>query len=441
VRAFTRRELAINTVGIARGFLGFRRRPFASRESIRRYQLERLRALIEHAYANVPLYAQRYRSAGVRPADLRTLEDLRWFPTVSKDDVLAAYPDGALARGLDLRRCLISKSSGSTGQVLEVVHQADQVAIQGLAMHRLLAQYAPYRPWHRFVYVYTSPYPASSLFGTYPMTLVPTLEPIDQLVARLLALRPHFLACYPSHLRELAAALGPRRCRALKLLAISVSSEPSSQRERDELAAQFGCGVYDEYSTEELTRVASQCTHGTYHLFEDVAHVEILAPEQDTVLADREAGEVVGTYLHNFAMPFIRYRQGDIACVEAPQCACGRRFRQLAELRGRRLDAFVLAGGRVLTSGWLLDATYSLLLDVRADIAAFRLIQHELERVEILIVPGPAWRTDMAVAVRARFVELVGEPLNVEVTLRDSLPRTAAGKHVPIISHVNCRSP
>jgi phenylacetate-CoA ligase len=437
VRQFTKRELAINTAGIAWAFLEFRRRPFASRERIRAYQLARLRALIEHAWANVPLYAERYRSAGVRPADLRTLEDLQFFPTVNKDDVLAAYPDGVLARGLDLRRCLISKSSGSTGQVLEVVHRADRLAIQGLAMHRLLAQYAPWRPWDRFVYVYTSPYPTRSLLGTYPMILVPTLTPIDQLAARVRSLRPQFLACYPSHLRELAAELGPVGCRALRLRAISVSSERSSQRERDDLGAQFNCGVYDEYSTEELTRVASQCTHGSYHVFEDVTHVEILDPDRDAMVGDGEAGEVVGTYLHNFAMPFIRYRQGDIAKIQDSRCTCGRRFRQITELRGRRLDAFVLPSGRVLGSGWLLDATYSLLLDVRADIAAFRLIQHERERVEILVVPGPAWRAEMAAAVREHFVALVGEPLRVEVTQVAELPRTEAGKHVPIVRYAN----
>jgi phenylacetate-CoA ligase len=225
-------------------------------------------------------------------------------------------------------------------------------------------------------------------------------------------------------------------CKALGLRAISVSSEPSSQREREQLSRRFGCGVYDEYATEELTRVASQCTHGTYHVFEDVVHLEVLAPTSDQVLEPGEPGEVVGTYLHNFAMPFIRYRQGDAARLEPSRCGCGRTFMELSELRGRRLDAFVLPSGRVLTSGWLLDASYSFLLDVAAEIAAFRLIQHSLDHVEILLVPGRGWRADMATAVRARFVELVGEPLRVEVRLVDAIARSPAGKHQPIISHL-----
>jgi phenylacetate-CoA ligase len=436
LRPFTRRELAANTAAIARQFLWFRRRPWASRQRIEAYQLRHLRALVEHAYRHVPLYADKYRSAGVRPADLRTLSDVRRFPLVTKDEVLSAYPQGALTRGLDMRRCLVSKSSGSTGQVLEVVHRADQVSIQGLAMHRLLAQYAPYQPWHHFVYVYTSEYPARSLFGSYPMTLVPTLTPIDELVERLVALRPHFLACYPSHLRELADALGPGGCRRLRLAAISVSSEPSSQRERDTMAERFGCGVFDEYSTEELTRVASQCPHGTYHLFEDVALIETIDPVTGAATLPGIAGEVVGTYLHNHAMPFIRYRQGDTARLTPSRCACGRTFRELAELQGRRLDAFSLPSGRVLTSGWLLDATYSFLLDVHADIAAFRLVQQAVDRVDILVVRGPRWTDAMGEAVVRRFAELVGEPLDIRLIPVASIPRSEAGKHHPVVSRV-----
>ena len=436
MRPFTTAELAINTLHIARQYPSFVRRPFASRAAIEGYQLRKLRTLIAWAFDRVPLYREKYRAAGVRPEDLRSLADLARFPTVTKAEIVAAYPEGSLARGLDMEKCLVSKSSGSTGVVVDVVHRADQVSIQGLAMNRLLGLYATYLPWHRFVYIYTSEYPARSLFGAYPMTLIPTLTPTPVIVERLLALRPHLLACYPSHLRAIAHELGPARCRALGLLAISVSSEPSTQAERDDLARQFGCGVFDEYSTEELTRVAAQCADGTYHLFEDVAHVEIVDPDSDRVLPDGERGEVVGTYLHNLAMPFIRYRQGDLATVSAPGCRCGRTLRVLSSLGGRKLDRFILPSGRVLTSGWLLDATYSFLFDVGADIAAFTLIQEATDLVTIEIVPGRTYSADTSLAIERRFRELVGEPITVTVALIDEPRRSAAGKHHPIVSRV-----
>lgn len=436
MRALTPRELLINTAHIAIELPAFTLRPFAPRRLVRHYQLRKLRKLVAFAAKFVPLYREKYRAAGVCPDDLRSLEDLQHFPTVTKGEILAAYPEGALAPGLDPRGLIVSKSSGSTGVVLDVVHQADRLAIQGLAMHRLLGLYTHYLPWHRFAYIYTSEYPARSLFGAYPMTFIPTLAPMSDIVAKLRRLRPHLLACYPSHLRALAREMGPQACREAGLLAISVSSEPSTQRERDELARVFGCGVYDEYSTEELTRVAAQCTERTYHLFEDVAYVEIVEPDSEKPAAVGARGEIVGTYLHNFAMPFIRYRQGDVARVSESDCPCGRTFRALVDLQGRKLDQFVLPSGRVLTSGWLLDATYSFLFDVRADIAAFTLVQETTSRVRIEIIPGKRFVQADASAIEARFRALVGEPIDVVVELFPELKRSAAGKHNPIVSLV-----
>lgn len=436
MRSFTHRELAINTLHIARHYAAFRRRPLASRDSIRAYQLGALQKLVTFAYNHVALYREKYNAAGVQPRDLRSLDDLVHFPTVSKDEVLAAYPDGVLARGLDLQRCILSKCSGSTGQVLTVVHQGDRLGIQGLAMNRLFSLHGPYLPWHRLVYIYTSEYPASSLYGMYPMRFVPTLAPIGEIVDSLRRLRPQFLACYPSHLRALATELGPEGCRELRLRAISVSSELSTQEERDDLGRLFGCGVYDEYSTEELTHVAVQCRNRTYHVFEDLVYLEILSPDSDQPVPAGESGQVVGTYLHNYAMPFIRYQQGDLAVLDESCCPCGQSFRAIRELSGRRLDQFVLPSGRVLTSGWLLDASYSFLLDLGADIAAFTMTQETVNDVRIEVQPGTGYTPSMSEAIRMRFRQLVAEPINIQVELVPQIKRSGGGKHHPIVSHV-----
>lgn len=441
MRPFTAREFAINTAHIARGYPGFLLRPRLPLAVTRAYQLQRLRRLVAHALQHVDLYREKYARAGVSAKDLRSLEDLAHFPTVSKDEILAAYPEGALTRGIDLTRCIVSKSSGSTGQVLNVVHHGDRLAIQGLAMNRLLGMYGPYLPWHRHVYVYTAPYPARSMFGAWPMIFVPTLAREADIAAQLETIRPTVLACYPSHLRAIAQALGPRRSSALGLRAISVSSEPSTKGERQELARMFGCGVYDEYSTEELTRVAAQCTFGTYHLFEDVAYMEIVHPDTGLAVPEGQQGDVVGTYLHNFAMPFIRYRQGDLASIAHTRCPCGWAFRALQNLAGRKLDQFTLPSGRVLTSGWLLDASYSFLFDVKADIRAFTLIQEATNVVTVEIVPGAHYTEETSRAIRERFLNLVGEALTVQVVLKDELVRSKSGKHNPIVCRLRAPKP
>jgi phenylacetate-CoA ligase len=136
-------------------------------------------------------------------------------------------------------------------------------------------------------------------------------------------------------------------------------------------------------------------------------------------------------------MPFIRYRQGDFATLDESLCACGRTFRTLQDIAGRKLDQFVLPSGRVLTSGWLLDASYSFLLDVGADIAAFTLVQETRQDVVIEILPGDGYTAAMSDAVRAKFLDLVEEPLNVSVQLVPAITRSGSGKHHPIVSHVH----
>jgi phenylacetate-CoA ligase len=233
-----------------------------------------------------------------------------------------------------------------------------------------------------------------------------------------------------------AAELGERRARALGLRGVSVSSELSSAEERAKLGETFGCGVFDEYSTEELTRVAAQCDRGTYHLFEDVVLTEIVAADSDAPLTVGMRGEVVGTYLHAGVMPFIRYRQGDVAEISSAPCGCGRTTLSLGRLEGRQLDSFVLPSGRVLTSGYLLDATYAFLFDVGADLAAFRLVQTHTDRVCIEIVPGKAFVPEMSERIARHFQSLAGEPLTVVVDVVSSIAPSPAGKRQPIVSLV-----
>jgi phenylacetate-CoA ligase len=433
MRQLTARERAANYAGIALGLPGFTARPFAPRALTTADQLLRLRRLVAHAYARVPLYRELYRGAGVRPDDLRSLADLARFPTVTKRDILDAWPDGCLATGVDLSRCLVSKSSGSTGEILPVVHRADRLAIQGLALHRLLSMAGSYGPRDRFAYVYTSEYPARGALGAYPMEWIHTLSPLDVILDRLERGRPSFVACYPSHLRAIADALGPGRARSLGIRAISVSSEPSTDAERLALGALFGCPVLDEFSTEELTRVAAQCRARRHHIFEDVVLVEVLRRDADVAVATSESGELVGTYLHNLAMPFIRYRQGDVVRVDdAGRCPCGRTTRTLGAIEGRRLDAFVLPSGRVLTSGYLLDATYAFLFDLEADLAAYRMTQERRDLVRIDIVPGAGYRASMGDAIARRFRQLAGEPIEVVVDVVAAIDRSGGGKHHPI---------
>src|SRR5262249_6144830 len=151
------------------------------------------------------------------------------------------------------------------------------------------------------------------------------------------------------------------------------------------------------YSSEELGRIASQCPLGRYHLHEDIVKVEIL---DESGRPTDEVGEVVGTELHNRTMPFVRYRQGDLARISDEPCPCGRQTRLLVDLVGRRNDGFVLADGRELAAGFLLDVSYRAILRGRDDVvSAYRFVQHTPSTAEFEVVPGPSWSPGDAEAI------------------------------------------
>lgn len=426
MRKFTLAEYLRVTLSAALLAPGFLRRPCANREEIDRYRLKHLKRMVQHAWENCTFYRDKYKKAGISPDDLQCLDDLQAFPAVTKDEIIEAIQAGRMGNGSGT---IESISSGSSGRVITVPHNAHETAPYAAGRYRILSMNGHINPFWKTMYVYTSEFPASSLFGLYSSTFVSTLNPVDDTVKNLERTRPQILCIYPSHLFEIARALTPGRARKLGLKLISVNSEMSSRAQRDELAAFFGCPVLDEYSTEELGWTASECMHGQYHVWEDLVHLEILETGSE---AGTERGEIIGTNLVNFRTPFIRYRQGDLGRLQSGDgCPCGRKFRVLTELLGRKNDSFVF-GDKILSSAYLLDAVYGLLLDEKLPISDFCLLQHSEIDVECQITPQ---RSEPDLAQKAaQFLQKKFPPgVKVRVQITDRLHKTVSGKRNPIL--------
>lgn len=413
------------------------RTPFWPREQMRDWQFQRIQKLVQHAYDHIPFYGELYRSVGFAPGDLKSWGDFARLPLVSKDQVIANFPDRMLKAGTNLDELIVSRSSGSSGKVLDIAYDVDAMILYILAGLRLYKMCFHYRPWHRQLYIYTSPYPMNSLLGSYPCKFVSTLAPISEILSALRQYRPHLLVCYPSHLKQILQAASADDLAEMRPQAISVNSEMSTQAERDDVASLLRCTVLDEYSSEELTRIAAQCRHKTYHIFEDINYIETLDARGDSTASP---GTIVGTNLHNFAMPMIRYQQNDLAKVEDSSCPCGWRFRRLLNLEGRRNDSFELPSGRILTSGFLLDATYEFLLAYRTAVRDFCLIQQSKSCIVLQIVPGAGWDETVGGKIAVRFREFLEGEIPFEIQVVTECEKTRSGKRNPIINMMNLSS-
>ena len=432
LRRLTAREYAINLAMTMASWPVYARREWANREQLDAFALKRTREMAVHAGRTVPVYSERYRDAGVDPAAFRTWDDIRSLPLMDKATIVEGYPERSVARGADLGRCLLSTSSGSSGRMMTVPHRADRFWPYLLSGQRML-RWAAGGELPVLV--------ATGVRLHLGISAAPRTRPVPAPVhchgiragrdpggARAIQ------APTPPHLPVRAPRSRGARRRAdarLGLRGVSVGSELSTQEERDGWEAALGCRVRDEYSSEELGRIASQCPDGRYHLHEDVVHVEILDPDGRPTDG---TGEVVGTELHNRTMPFVRYRQGDLARIVDERCSCGRHTRLLVDLAGRSNDGFVLADGRRLAPGFLLDACYRALIAAGEGVAsAYRFVQINPAQADFEFVPGPDFDPS-AEAIMAESLrrELAGSGLEIRVRAVDAIERPPGGKRATV---------
>jgi phenylacetate-coenzyme A ligase PaaK-like adenylate-forming protein len=432
LRRLSPREYLVNLVAVTAGMPVYARREWADRPTLDRFAFRRAREMAIHAVARVPLYRDRYAAAGVDPRVITGWAAFARLPLMDKAAVRDGFPDRSVAEGADLRGCILSTSSGSSGLMMTIPHRADRLWPYLISSQRMLRWAAEdrYPFWYRQAYVYTSEYPLLRVPGFYPLMFIPTAAEPDRILDALARLGPHVLHTYPTVLRDLVA-LAPARMAALRLRGVSVGSELSTQAERDGWGAVLGVPVRDEYSTEELGRIASQCPEGRYHLHEDIVHTEIVG--EDGRPTDG-VGEVVGTELHNRTMPFVRYRQGDLARISDEPCPCGRHTRLLVDLVGRANDGFLLRDGRMLPAGFLLDVSYRGILGLPADtVSAYRFVQRDPDTAVFEVVPGVGWTDAAPVAIAASLRAELPASIVITVAVVEAIARRPGGKRSTVV--------
>jgi phenylacetate-CoA ligase len=361
-------------------------RTFLPPETIRRYQNRALRPLLRHAATNVPYYRQLFAASGLHPEDIRGVADLARIPITEKIDLQQAVFADRLASGVDRAACRIHETSGSTGEVMRIARTpAEELRLFG---RRLRAQvFSGLRPWSRRV-----------LFGSTPRRLLPHRLGLfrvnsvelgrgpEPMMEELELRRPHVVKGPPNALGLLAEKY-PERLAALRFQRVFTGAEQLSPHTRRRIEDAFGCPVIDFYGAVECNLIAWQCLRcGIYHTCDDSVIVEVVRGGRPA--QPGEDGEVVITALHSYAMPFIRYRIGDMVRVPAARPSCPIAFGAIESVQGRIVDYLRFSNGVRVSPYTVMDE-----LD----------ILEGLQRYEVAQV-GPA-----AILIRFQPVDLNGK--------------------------------
>jgi len=226
-------------------------------------------------------------------------------------------------------------------------------------------------------------------------------QPIPALIHELSALRPDVLIGFPGVIARIGHGMAGERPRGLRPRLVITAGEVLTPRLRRQIGESFQSPVFEMYSSHELGTVAWQCPRaGTLHVADDAVIVEVL--KEGRPAAPGEAGEVVVTRLHGFAMPFIRYRLGDLVTQGDARCPCGAPFSAILTVQGRMLDYFPLAGGRLLHP---YEVVAVVLERAKPWLGQYQLTQERADRVVLRVVPlttpSPAEVAELEQSVRA----------------------------------------
>jgi phenylacetate-CoA ligase len=327
------------------------------REELEALQLKRLKAMVEKVYYNVPFYQNRFNEMGIRPEQIRSLDDLKYLPFTEKQDLRNNYPFGLFAVPRD-NVVRVHASSGTTGKATVVGYtQRDVNTWAELMARSLMCAGASRRDIVHNAYGY-------GLFtGGLGMhygveRLGATILPISgggtrRQVMLMRDFGSTILCSTPSYalfLYESILAAG-MSIGDLKLHTGIFGAEPWSEKMRSEIESKLQIKALDIYGLSEIMGpgVGMECCDAQdgLHIWEDHFLIEIIDPDTGEQLPLGESGELVITTITKEAQPLIRYRTRDITRIEAIPCRCGRTHRRISRIQGRSDDMLIIRGVNV----------------------------------------------------------------------------------------------
>ena len=326
----------------------------ASQDELRAVQLERLRWSLRHAYDNVEHYRRSFTAHGVHPDDLRSLEDLRRFPFLKKQDFRDNYPYGLFAVPQN-RIARLHASSGTTGKPTVVGYTANDIANWADLVARSI-QAAGGRAGDKVHVAYGYGLFTGGLGAHYGAeklgcTVIPMSGGQTEKQVQLIRdFQPDIIMVTPSYSLNIAdeferQGVDPRHS---SLRAGIFGAEPWTEAMRSEIERRFDIDAVDIYGLSEVMGpgVASECveTKDGPVVWEDHFYPEIIDPNTGEPVADGTEGELVFTSLTKEALPVIRYRTRDLTRLLPPTA---RSMRRMAKITGRSDDMLIIRGVNV----------------------------------------------------------------------------------------------
>jgi phenylacetate-CoA ligase len=330
------------------------------RPALEAFQLKRLQAMLKRVAANVPFYKETFAREGVRPEDVKSLEDLRRLPFTVKQDMRDAYPYGLFSAPME-EIVRIHASSGTTGKPTVVGYTQKDIDTWTELMARSFVAAGVHKGdiiHNAYGYgLFTGGLGAHYGAERLGASVIPISGGNTK---RQILIMKDFgstvLTCTPSYSLYLAEAAKEEGVdfRGLRLRVGIFGAEPWSESMRNEIEEKLNLCAIDIYGLSEIMGpgVAIECHEAKsgLHIWEDHFIPEIVNPVSGEPVPPGVRGELVITTITKEGIPLLRYRTRDITSITYEPCVCGRTHARIARMSGRSDDMLIIRGVNVFPS-------------------------------------------------------------------------------------------
>lgn len=400
----------------------------ASRADISAFQRAQLETLLRHAYQTTPYYRELFKVES---------PDISQIPTLEKSNIREQL-ENLCSEAVPQKHRIKNATGGSTGTPLTFyqdrnywnqrnlsVYYFDRWAGWNFGERQLiiwgaLSDVGASRDWkHQLNNFWRNHYWLNG-FHLTDATMRRAFQRMDRYY-------PQTILAYPSSLYQFARfifenGLKPR----WGLKGIISSAEMLHPHYRDLAETVFGIKVYNRYGGREVGLIAMECAEGRMHINCRDLYLEIDSPDPYT-----QPGDILITQLNNYAMPFIRYRIGDIGRLSDEVCPCGSQLPILAELLGRSTATFRTRTGTLIHAGYFTHQFYNVI-----GLEQFQLIQETFKHCVLKVVVNTQWTEAARRYMVQKIQEALGADVIVTVKFEKEIPLPTSGKREFTISKV-----
>jgi len=388
---------------------------------IRADSFVRFKNIFEYAYNNNIYYREKYEKAGIRPGDIKTVQDIHKIPTLTKQDVkenilkILAYSNSS-------RNIVKGSTGGSTGVPMTYFYDK-RIPLESFAWRYL--NWWGLDPWDdgAFIWRRTRVTELMNFINKVAWWPVKKIKldashlndaTLNNFVRLINLKKPKLIQGYVGAIHELALHIKENNLLIHTPKAIWVTSAPVSIIQRSLIETTFKAPLYDEYGSSEIPWIAAQCKlRKGLHVNSEGRFLEIIGADENG------EGDVVITDLLNYSFPFIRYELGDRTKFLDKKCGCGVNLPLISNVKGRAGDMIVLSNNQKYDGSFLT----TIFDEVPDAVVSFQIIQKKSNKLVLRVAPNYnnlKWRNEVEM-VLLNLSKIIGAENSVILEIVDKI--------------------